>query len=112
MKLGYTVTKMYENIQKAFGESAVSCATFQFHGLFTSGKKSVEDKERRGRLATKMFENIKQVEQVLKKDCEVSCGIIVESTGILNTIVRHILRDDLKKKLRSCFVQRTSTTEQ
>ncbi len=84
-----------------FSELVVSCAaTFQWHGLFTSGKKFVKDEERRGSpTTTNMFENIARVEQVLKKDRPVSCKMILESIGIPKTIiVQHILRDDLKKE--------------
>ncbi len=84
VKLGYNPTKMYGNIRKTFGESAVSGATtFRWNGLFRSGKKSVKDEERRERLTTtKAFENIAQVEQVLKKGHRVCCRMIVESIGI------------------------------
>ncbi len=100
VKLGYNMMKTYKNIQKAFGESAVSRATtFRWHGLFTSGNEFGKDEERRGRLKTiKMFKNMARVEQVLNKDCCVRCWMIVESTGILKSIVHHILQDDLKKR--------------
>ncbi len=67
VKLSYNTTKKYENMRKAFGESVVSRATiFQWHRLFISSKKSVKDKEKRGKPATtKMFKNIAWVEQIL-----------------------------------------------
>ncbi len=84
VKLGYNLTKMYGDIRKVFGESAVSCVTtFQWHSLFISGKESVKDEEKKGKLTiTKTFENITQVEQVWKKDLRVSSRMIMESTGI------------------------------
>ncbi len=87
---------------------------FQLHSLFTSGRKSVKDEERRRRLTiTKIFENVAQMEQILKKDHRVNCRMIVESTWMPKTIVWHILQDDLKKrKLCSRFLPYTLTTEQ
>ncbi len=82
VKRNYNVMKMYENIWKAFWESAVSRATFWWHWLFASGKEFVKDDERRGRTTIiKTFKNIAWVEQVLKKDCRVNCRMIVENTG-------------------------------
>ncbi len=85
-----------ENVQKClerFDKSTLPRATtFQWHGLFTSGKESVKDEERRRRpTKTKIIENIAQVEQAFKKDPPVSCRMIVENTGILKTVVQYIL---------------------
>ncbi len=70
VKLGYKTTKTYKNVRKVLDASAVPCATtFRWHRLFTSGKESIKDEERRGRpTITKTFENIAQVEQVSKND--------------------------------------------
>ncbi len=89
VKLGYIVTRMYENYRKAFSKSTMSCVTtFWWRKLLTSSKGSVKDEERRGRLTTtKTFENMMQA---LKKDFRVS--------WISKTIVQCILQDDLKKE--------------
>ncbi len=112
MKLSYNAIKVYENIRKALRESAVSRATYQWHRLFTNDKESVKDEKKRGGLTTKATENIARLEQVLKKN-RVSCRMIVESTGMLKTIVRCIVQDDLKNRTPcSCFILRALTNEQ
>ncbi len=99
-KLSYNTTKMYENIRKVASQLYLVLQHFDGR-LFPSSKESVSDEERRVRpTTTKTFKNISRVEQVLKRDCRVSCRVIWESTGILKTIiVQHILKDDLKKRI-------------
>ncbi len=85
VKHGYNVIKMYKNMLKAFGKLAVSHAvTFQWCGLFKSSKESVKDEESGGMpTTTETLKNIVWVEQVLKKDHQVSCRMTAENTGIL-----------------------------
>ncbi len=79
-----------------------------------AGEESIENAEWSERLeTTKTNENITRVTAVLKDNHRASCRMIVESLGILKTIVHHILSDDLKKqKLCAQFVSHAMTAEQ
>ncbi len=115
-KAEFMATKTWEMFVKAFGELSASHATvFRWHSWFATVEESIEDADWNGRPETKKTnENIAQVAAVLKDDCCASCRIIAESTGYLpKTIIRHILRDNLKKqKLCARFVSHVLTVEQ
>ncbi len=98
-----------------FGDSFVArTMVFRWHSQFAVGEESIEAPEWSGRPGTQqMNENIAWVAAVLKDNSRASCCMIVENTGILKTIIHHILSDDLKKqKLCARFVPHALTAEQ
>ncbi len=82
------------NLVKVFGDSFVSRATvFRWQSQFVVDEELIEDEH--WKIGNN--ENMAQVAAVLKDDHCASCTMISDSTGILKTIVHHMLSDDLKK---------------
>ena len=114
-KVDYSATKTVEQIQKAYGDAALSRTTiFEWHKQFREGRESVNDDERSGQpTKSRTDDNIAVVDKMVKEDRNVISRLVADTFSIPKTVVLWILREDLKKqKLCSRFVPHTLTREQ
>nr|CAH7723476.1 unnamed protein product [Callosobruchus chinensis] len=70
---------------------------FEWHKRFSEGREEVEDDERTGRPVTsRIEENIKKVNEIVRKDRRLSLRMISDLSNIDRETVRKILHEDLK----------------
>ena len=114
-KVDSSATRTVELIQKAYGNVALSRITiFEWHKRFREGRDSVKDNESSGRPTTsRTDDNIAAVDKMVKEDRKVTSRLIADTLGIPKTVVRRILREDLKKrKVHSAAIIRQFLTQQ
>nr|CAH7735575.1 unnamed protein product [Callosobruchus chinensis] len=70
---------------------------FEWHKRFSEGREEVEDDERTARPVTsRIEENIKKVNEIVRKDRRLSLRMISDLSNIDRETVRKILHEDLK----------------
>nr|CAH7723473.1 unnamed protein product [Callosobruchus chinensis] len=87
---------------------------FEWHKRFSEGREEVEDDERTGRPVTsRIEENIKKVNEIVRKDRRLSLRMISDLSNIDRETVRKILHEDLKMtKVCAKMVPKNLTLEQ
>ena len=70
VKLDENATETYENLERSYGQHAVSTAqVFRWHKVFLDGRESVEDEPSSGRrCASKTDENVVKVRDLVMSD--------------------------------------------
>ena len=114
VKLGESATVTNENLQRAYGEHALSRAqVFRWHKSFLEGREQVEDEPRAGRPSnSKTDDNVERVRSLVESDRRLTLRMISSELN-LNGLVHHILTHDLYVRNECAkMVPKNLTTEQ
>nr|CAH7751414.1 unnamed protein product [Callosobruchus chinensis] len=115
VKLGKSPSECFQLLKEVFGDNCMSrTRVFEWHKRFSEGREEVEDDERTGRPVTsRIEENIKKVNEIVRKDRRLSLRMISDLSNIDRETVRKILHEDLKMtKVCAKMVPKNLTPEQ
>lgn len=108
-------TEIYNNLQKACGDTALSRTTvFDWARRFKEGRSSIQDNARTGRPASATDEiNVNSVAVLIAEDPRQTCDNIAYTLGISHASVHKILTEHLgKRKVAAKFVPHDLTNDQ
>nr|CAH7719676.1 unnamed protein product [Callosobruchus chinensis] len=115
VKLGKSPSECFQLLKEVLGDNCMSrTRVFEWHKRFSEGREEVEDDERTGRPVTsRIEENIKKVNEIVRKDRRLSLRMISDLSKIDRETVRKILHEDLKMtKVCAKMVPKNLTPEQ
>nr|CAH7740212.1 unnamed protein product [Callosobruchus chinensis] len=115
VKLGKSPSECFQLLKEVFGDNCMSrTRVFEWHKRFSEGREEFEDDERTGRPVTsRIEENIKKVNEIVRKDRRLSLRMISDLSNIDRETVRKILHEDLKMtKVCAKMVPKNLTPEQ
>jgi len=102
-------------INAAYGNQALSRSNvFRWYGRFCDGREDIEYDPRSGWPTECRNDNhVKKISQLLLQNCHLSLRMLADEMNIGKDTVRKIVVEDLRKrKIYSCFVPHSLTTEQ
>ena len=99
---GKSFQECFQTLKHCFGDQSPSKATvFRWFRQFMSGARTLEDDDRRGRMATTVTpENVHRVEFLIKKDPKMTCAEIKDTMKISSGSLTRILLDCLGVRKR------------
>lgn len=115
VKLRKPPSECFQLLKEVFGDNCMSrTRVFEWHKRFSEGREEVEDDERTGRPVTsRIEENVKKVNEIVRKDRRLSLRMISDLSNIDRETVRKILHEDLKMtKVCAKMVPKNLTPEQ